>query len=67
MKKFYFTFGQDHIHEIDGFIFDKDVVVEIENDDPRDTMFKIFGRKWAMQYYEKPNMDYFPRGIKAIK
>lgn len=67
MKKSYFTFGQSHVHEIDGFIFDKDIVVEIENDNPRAVMFNMFGRKWAMEYDEKPSMEYFPRGIKVIK
>jgi hypothetical protein len=67
--KTYFSFGQSHVHSVDGFTFDKDVIVEIEaptRGDARKIMFDTFGRKWSMQYNEKPDMGYFPRGIKAI-
>lgn len=30
MNKFYFTFGQNHAHSVEGKTFDKDCVVEIE-------------------------------------
>lgn len=70
MKTCYFTFGQDHIHKDikdNNFIYDKDVVVKITSENPRETMFKKFGSKWSFQYNEKPNMEFFPRGIKELK
>jgi hypothetical protein len=62
----YFTFGFGHVHEVNGFIYDKDIVVKITADDPRQKMFDTFGRKWAMQYDTPPDMNYFPRGIKEL-
>lgn len=66
----YFTFGQNHAHSVRGFTYDKDVVVKITADDPRQVMFDTFGRQWAMQYSEHeitPDfMQYFPRGIKEL-
>lgn len=59
----WFTFGQDHLHHIDGMTFDRDCVVKITAVDARQKMFDTFGRKWAMQYDQEPDMDYFPRGV----
>jgi len=63
MKTCYFSFGQTHFHSVNGKTFDKDCIVEITSADPRATMFEIFGRQWAMQYDEVPEMQYYPRGI----
>lgn len=67
----YFTFGFGHVHAVNGFTYDKDVVVKIKAPDPRQIMFNTFGRMWAMQYNEEevtPEfMLYFPRGIKELK
>lgn len=47
----YFTFGFDHTHEgRDGFVFDRDVLVEITDVDPRGRMLKRFGQRWAFDY-----------------
>lgn len=64
----WFTFGQSHAHSVNGFTFDKDVVVEITvpHNDPSQVMFATFGDKWAMQYNEKPDMRFYPRGIKKL-
>lgn len=59
----WFTFGQTHIHLVDGVLFDRDCVVKITSPDPRATMFEKFGQQWGMQYDEEPDMSYFPRGI----
>lgn len=61
----YFTFGQSHFHDVDGRYFDKDVIVKITAEDPRERMFQLFGRKWSMQYGELPERfkERFPRGI----
>ena len=53
--KVYFTFGQDHRHEISGMVFDKDCVVEIEKttvQEAREKMFKLFGDKWSFMYMD---------------
>jgi len=63
MKTSYFTFGQSHVHKVNGKVFDKDCVVKITDDDPRDVMFKIFGRSWAFQHHYLPDMKYYPRGV----
>lgn len=68
-QKFWFTFGQQHVHSVDGVTFDKDLVVEIEAEDynaAREKMAETFGLKWAFQYDEMPDMDYFPRGIYTL-
>lgn len=66
MKTRYFTFGQSHVHSIDGFTYDKDVVVKITAEDPRDVMVANFGQVWAFEYEYEPNMKFFPRGIKEL-
>jgi hypothetical protein len=66
MTTSYFTFGQGHVHSVDGFTYDKDIVVKITAEDPREVMFATFGRTWAMQYDKPPRMEYFPRGIKEL-
>lgn len=66
MKTAWFTFGQVHVHIVNGFRFDKDTVAEIHDDDPRGKMFDIFGPKWSMQYDKKPDMSYYPKGILKI-
>ncbi len=67
MAKFYFTFGQSHMHNHSGRILDRDGVVEIKAENgkqARQIMFDTFGRKWAFQYTEETmEMDYFPRGV----
>lgn len=63
MKTAYFTFGQIHHHVIDGVFYDKNGVVKITAEEPREWMFELFGPKWSIQYDEPPNMLHFPRGI----
>ncbi len=66
MKTSYFTFGQDHAHRLPNITLDKDIVLKITSPDPRQTMFDLFGRKWAFQYDAPPTMSYYPRGIVDI-
>jgi hypothetical protein len=69
MKQYYFTFGQAHAHSVNGYTYDKDVVcaIKAENEEEaRNTMFEVFGDKWSFSYEEKPNMTFFPRGIKEF-
>lgn len=66
MKTSYFTFGQQHTHSVDGFTYDKDIVVKITAECPRTRMVDWFGDKWSFEYSNPPNMEYFPRGMKEI-
>ena len=66
MKTSYFTFGQQHVHSVCGFTYDKDVVVKITAKNPRGVMFENFGPRWAFEYSEQPDMVYYPRGIKKL-
>jgi len=66
MSTFWITMGQAHVHNIDGQIIDKDVVVEIEAPNAavaRCRAYELFGFKWSMLYTENPGMDFFPKGI----
>ena len=71
--KIYITFGQEHYHELNGNVFDKDCVAVIEADDHsagRKKAFELFGNKWAFEYTDKDHviemMHYFPRGIVKV-
>ena len=57
--KSYFSFGQCHSHVVGNVHYDKDCIVEIEAEDPRQVMFDTFGRKWSMQYDELPDMSLY--------
>lgn len=59
----WFTFGQVHVHSVNGITFDKDCVVKITAANPRAVMVDHFGDKWAMEYDKEPDMSRFPRGI----
>jgi len=53
MKKYHFTFGQNHTHRINGFTYDCDVVCEIEAESyekARGRMFGFFSDQWSHQY-----------------
>jgi len=67
MKRYYFTFGQNHLHRVRGVTLDCDSVVEItapDTDAARAVMFELFGNKWSMQYDDDTyNPEYFPRGV----
>lgn len=62
--KTYVTFGQEHIHRINGKIFDKDCVAVVNGD--RDKVFELFGAKFSFEYpeerWKEDKMKYFPRG-----
>ena len=72
MAKFYITFGQIHVHSVEGKTFDKDCLAEIEaetNREAHDKAMKIFNKKFHNCHNEDklPEIiDYFPRGIIKI-
>jgi len=65
-KMAWFTFGQNHVHSISGFTFDKDVVVCITAQEPRRTAFDLFGDQWSMHYDDCPDLSLYPRGVKHL-
>jgi hypothetical protein len=68
--KTYITFGQDHVHHVNGRVFDKDCVAVIEaatSAAGRAKAFELFGPKFCFEYFETEwkgteQMKYFPRG-----
>jgi hypothetical protein len=61
----YFTLGQVHTHSYNGKTLDKDYVLYVPGG--RKRMFELFGDKWSMEYKEKPDMKYYPRGIIEVQ
>ena len=63
MYKTYITFGQVHVHSINGKTFDKDCVAEV--DLPEKEAREIFHPKFCFSYTDlsKLDMSFFPRGI----
>lgn len=66
MRPYWITFGQSHIHKIDGNLINKDCVVEIQAEDAgqaHNKAIEIFGGLWAFVKEFEPDMSYYPRGI----
>jgi len=65
MKTHYFTFGQTHTHSFNGITLDKNVVVKITSEDPREKMVEYFGDQWCFEYngLESVGLEYYPKGI----
>jgi len=68
--KTYVTFGQIHVHSINGRTFDKDCVAVIESESAakgRELAFQYFGKKFCFEYpenhFKMDSMEYFPRGL----
>ena len=57
MKTRYFSFGQTHTHSFNGHTLDKDCIVKITAENPRD--------KWGFEYtdFTEESLRYFPRGV----
>ena len=70
MAKTYVTFGQIHVHRMNGKEFDKDCVAVIEAESAelgRIQAFRYFGYKFCTSFYDKEweediQMRYYPRG-----
>lgn len=59
-ERYYFTFGQNHLHNVGGAIFNKDTVVFVDileeksaYGEAREKMVELFSDKWAFQYSEE--------------
>ncbi len=67
--KIYISFGQDHVHRVNGTTFDCDCLCMIECDshmDGRAKAFEAFGPKFFTSYEEdqlEDQLKYFPRGV----
>jgi hypothetical protein len=57
----YVTFGQDHRHEIEGVVFDKDCVAAVSS---REQAFEFFGSRFCTTHEDINHIvDFFPRGV----
>lgn len=68
--KTFVTFGQTHIHKVNGKVFDKDCVAVINhspNLDGNQVAFEYFGSRFSNAYPEKffryDSVKLYPRGI----
>lgn len=71
--KTYVTFGQDHLHQINGKILDKDTVAIINSSSPqegRSMAFDLFGPKFAFEYpethWDESSMRWYPKGYVEV-
>ena len=69
MAKHYVTFGQTHVHSVNGKTFDKNCVAVFEAEDythGRQKAFKYFGSVFCFDYHSEQwnedNLKWFPRG-----
>ncbi len=75
--KVYITFGQEHIHRVNGEVFDKDCVAVIHAKDhaaAREVAVELFGLKFCTSYDDSNDKDwweksshYFPRGLIEVE
>ena len=69
MNKYYITFGQVHVHSVNGKTFDKDCLAEIEagsKEEAHTFAMEIFKGIFHQCYPEsmlEEIIDYFPRGV----
>jgi hypothetical protein len=68
--KIYISFGQTHVHSVNGKKFDKDCLAEIEcsdYEDGRKKAFEYFGPKFFTSYTKEQvdgnRLSFFPRGV----
>lgn len=70
MNSYLVTFGQIHLHRVNGKIFDKDTVGRLKADsheEARERVFEIFGDSFFTTCDEKTfdesgQIKYFPKG-----
>lgn len=68
MKTRYFSFGQKHTHSFNGHTLDKNCIVKITAENPRDVMVDYFKSEWCFEYVDLTDEDlqYFPIGVYNI-
>jgi len=69
MANHYVTFGQKHIHTIDGKTLDKDTVAVYQADsdkEGREKAFQLFGPNFFTDYHDtawkEDKLQFFPKG-----
>lgn len=71
VKTSYFSFGQTHVHSVNGRTFDKDDIVKITHLQPRQRMMGLFGPKWAFEYTEEEfariDPRHYPKGVTELQ
>jgi O-phosphoseryl-tRNA(Cys) synthetase len=72
--KTYVTFGQDHVHRVNGKTFDHNCVAVIESpssEEGRAKAFELFGPKFCFEYFDtewdEKSMKYYPRGYMEVE
>ena len=68
--KYYITFGQSHIHKINGKVFDKDCVAVVEAGNPDNAsalIFDLFSDRFCSCGTLVPNNKYYPRGFIKVE
>lgn len=68
MKTRYFSFGQKHTHSLNGHTLDKNCIVKITAENPRDVMVDYFKSEWCFEYtdFTDEDLKYYPRGVYNI-
>jgi hypothetical protein len=70
--KLYISFGTKHIHTINGYVYDANVLAEIDCDnysEGRRMAFELFDSKFSFSYLEEDIEDIvasFPRGVHNV-
>lgn len=73
MRNYYVSFGQNHQHEWNGLVLDKDCLLLMQGESwlvVREAVMKLFGRKWSNIYQEaelQGMLSYYPRGVVNAK
>jgi len=66
---YYVTFGQIHVHRVNGRTFDCDTVAVIDAvnlNAAREDAFRLFGDRWHQCEERMPDMSYYPRGLVGV-
>ncbi len=67
--KVYITFGQIHVHSVNGRTFDKDTVAVINCESyikGRESAFEWFNGKFHHCETRPPDMSFFPKGLLVV-
>ena len=69
MPNHYVTFGQDHVHKVNGKVLHSNVVAvfQVENAvEGRKKAFELFGSKFSFEYpqdsWKEEDINYYPGG-----
>jgi len=70
--RMYITFGQTHVHSVNGKTFDKNCVAVFDcftSKDGREKANTYFNKQYHNSYTEfhEVNMEYYPRGLIEVE